>query len=167
MIWRDDDIGRETPVADLARVDDLFQAARLRHTIAILAEGLDTRPDLVALIRARRMRPQLHAWRHEDLTQSAQARAELGQAVDLIEQLCGERPTILYPPWNRTNADVDAAAAALGLRVSAEKHSLGQFLRLNGAVHLDTVNFHYWAEGDVERLPRALAIAHAAARRRA
>lgn len=159
MIWRDDDIGAETVLDDLLAVDDVFQVAPFaRHTLAVVAAGVDRRPDLVDAIRARGMVPQLHAWTHEDLTASRQAREDLPRAVALLEDCFGARPTVLYPPWNRTDAAVEAAAAAIGLEVSTRKTSLSHFLRAQGDVRYDVVNFHYWHPEDASAVAPALQV---------
>lgn len=165
IIWRDDDIGARTRVDVLAAVDDIFQRHGARHTIAVMAAGIDKRPDLVELILARNMDVQLHCWRHGDrrehdnLADSAPARADLAQAADMLELVFGKRPTILYPTWNRVSPELEEAAAALGLRVSAAKISLDQFIRAGGDVAEDVVNFHYWHVPDVAQLDTALRIA--------
>lgn len=158
MIWRDDDIGHETSRYQLAATDDLFQQYRVTHTVAVIAQGLDQRPDLVRLIRERRINPQLHCWNHEDLTISAQARRNLPRAVDLMAQLFGEPPVVLYPPWNHSSPAVEDAAARLGLTVSTVKISLAQYVRCTGYVAEEVVNFHYWDHDDQQLLNQALAI---------
>lgn len=164
-IWRDDDIGARTRIADLAAVDDIFQRHSVRHTIAVMAAGMDKRPDLVEIILARKMEVQLHCWRHGDrrdvdnLADSVHARADLAQAADMLARLFGKRPTILYPTWNRVSPELEAAATALRLTVSAEKISLDQYVRAGGDVAESVVNFHYWHIPDVAMLDLALRIA--------
>lgn len=158
MIWRDDDIGFATPIEALSAVDDLFQDYGVKHTIAVMAKAMDKRPELVDCILERGMIVQLHCWTHLDLTKDANARAELAQAVEMVERLFGHPPSILYPPWNRTSDELTEAAAALGMSVSHKKISLDQFIRAGGDVAEDTCNFHYWAVQDVARLDRALRI---------
>lgn len=157
MIWRDDDVGCGTRIADMIAIDDLFQTYRQPHTIAVMADRMDTRPDLVEFIRERGMLVQLHCWTHDDLRHKG--REDLPRAVAMIEGLFGAPPTILYPPWNRTNADVEAAAAALGMVVSTGKLSLDQYIRAGGDVAEDTVNFHHWYVPEALLLERALQIA--------
>jgi peptidoglycan/xylan/chitin deacetylase (PgdA/CDA1 family) len=162
MIWRDDDILQHSGLAPLLRVDDCLQAAGVVHTIAIVARTLT--PALARVIRDRRMSAQLHCWDHDDLAVDAKARAQLAAAVATIEDLIGVRPTTLYPPWNRTSDALQAAAAALGLTVSAEKLSLEQFIRVQGDVpEASVLNFHYWSATDREALTTALTIRAAAA----
>jgi peptidoglycan/xylan/chitin deacetylase (PgdA/CDA1 family) len=161
MIWRDDDVGANTRLEDLAAVDDLFQRYRVPHTIAVMACGMDTRPDLVDLIAKRRMIVQLHCWNHDDLAESARGRRQLVQAVELLQALFGKPPTVLYPTWNRTSPELEAAAAALGLAVSCEKVSLEQFIRCEGDVVEPVCNFHYWSVSDALQIEPALRIARA------
>lgn len=163
MIWRDDDIGVKTDLAVFAAVDDLFQRYGLRHTVAIMAFGLHQRPDLVAFLRHRDVACELHCWTHLDLPQSTEGRDDLARAVTQIETLIGRRPTVLYPPWNRTSPEVEAAAASLGLTVSAQKISLAQFLRCGGSDR-DVINFHYWEPSDVALLEPAMQAYHASRR---
>lgn len=158
MIWRDDDIWVKTKLEQLLAVDDCFQDVGVPHTIAVLAERIDAHPALVDAIKARGMIVQLHAWTHDDLAASAAARAALPGAVDLLTHVFGYRPTMLYPPWNRSNALLERTAHALGLTVSTKKVSLDQYLRFKGDVGEDTINFHYWDDHERELLPAALAL---------
>jgi peptidoglycan/xylan/chitin deacetylase (PgdA/CDA1 family) len=170
MIWRDDDIGAAqtnhagivipgTKLSELQAADDLFQRYGVPHTIAVIAKDLDTRPDLIDLIRERGMNVQLHCWTHDDLTVDESARDDLERARDLVATLFGRAPAVLYPPWNRCNNHVMAAAARLGMRVSHRKVSLEQFIRFGGDVEERTVNFHHWdVDGDMQLLELALHI---------
>lgn len=158
MIWRDDDVLRKgSDLAQLLRVDDLLQAYRQPHTVAIIASSLT--PAVAKSLSDRRIIPQLHCWNHDDLSIDAQARAQLPDALAKISDLCGRRPTVLYPPWNRTGPELEQYAATLGLRVSALKISLEQFIRVDGDVDCETINFHYWADEDVAQLQHALRVA--------
>lgn len=155
MIWRDDDVLWEAHGLDeLLLVDDLLQERGVRHTVAIIADRLT--PAVAAVIRERQMVAQLHCWHHDDLSVDVGAIAELPQAVQKIEELCGQRPTVLYPPWNRTSPWLEQAASELNLRVSAQKISLEQFIRFRGHVSEQTINFHYWHEPDRLALGEAL-----------
>lgn len=159
MIWRDDDIGANTRIEDLAAVDDIFQRYRVPHTIAVMAAEMDTRPDLVAFILKRQMIVQLHCWNHDDLAESRRGRRELPQAVALLKSLFGKPPTVLYPTWNRISPELAEVAAELGLVVSYEKISLEQFIRCDGDVVEPVCNFHYWSVSDALQIEPALRIA--------
>lgn len=159
IIWRDDDIGRNTKLDVLAAVDDAFQIYHRPHTIAVIASGLDERPDLLELIRERGMLVQLHCWEHDDLSIDPAAREDLARAVDTLERLLA-RPTVLYPPWNRSSPELEEAAAGFGLIVSCKKVSLSQYVRVQGDVAENVVNFHHWHVPDVALLERALRMAN-------
>lgn len=158
MIWRDDDVGVGTKLEALQAVDDILQRYRLPHTIAIVAQGLERRPDLVAFILERGIQPQLHCWNHDEPLTIEQARTRLPEAVALLARLFHRRPTVLYPPWNKSNAALELAAAALDLTVSTRKISLEQFIRCDGDVLEDVINFHHWHAPDVALLPEAARI---------
>jgi hypothetical protein len=160
IIWRDDDVlFHRHRLPELLALDDIFQRYGCLHTVAIIAETLT--PELGAIIRERGMSAQLHCWSHDDLSVDETAIAQLPAAVAKIEDMVGARPTILYPPWNRTSQALEAAAAALGLTVSWQKISLEQYIRANGDVSETVCNFHYWNEGDAKLIEPALKIATA------
>lgn len=158
MIWRDDDI--LMPRQSLARLlaaDDIFQRYGCLHTIAIIASTLT--PAVAAAIRERGMSAQLHCWAHDDLSTDAAAVAQLPQAVARIEDMVGTRPTVLYPTWNKVSPMLLAKADELGLKVSWRKISLEQYIRCDGDVAENVVNWHYWHQPDVDQLEVALRIA--------
>ena len=130
LIWRDDDISSATQLEMLLEADAALSEYGLTHTVAVIAEGFDQRPDLVEAIKACRMDVQLHCWTHEDLTLNRESLHSLSHGVEMIERLFGARPTVLYPPWNRADETVVAVAAELGLRVSVEK--VDQLINLVG-----------------------------------
>ena len=158
MIWRDDDIGAARDLAALCEVDDLLRAAGQIHTVAVVVEPLSYDHALIDCIKSRGMDVQVHAWTHEDLTSDAGAREDLLRAADTLERLFGRRPTVLYPPWNRSNPDVEAAAARAGLTVSAEKVSLEHFIRSEGQPLCPVINFHFWSAEERRLLRSALAL---------
>lgn len=143
ITWRDDDVGFRTKIDVLAAVDDVFQKYNVAHTIAVVASGMDKRPDLVDMILERGMIVQLHCWEHDDLT-LPQFQADLPKAVDMMADLFGAPPTVLYPPWNKSDRGLTGIAASLGLTVSTDKISIEQYLRAGGDVKEDTINFHHW-----------------------
>lgn len=145
MVWRDDDVLQTVngSLADLLRVDDRFQRHGVRHTVAVLAYTLTE--ELATAIIERGMDAQLHGWFHDDHTTDMAACARLGDAADLIEAMVGARPTVFYPPFNHTSAEMEAAALGHGLTVSARQVSLKDYLAGHYDPSTDVVNFHYWA----------------------
>lgn len=160
LVWRDDDIGFETDIDTLMLVDDFFQLHRVTHTIAVMVDKLHKRPDLVEFIRARGMDVQLHCWDHIDLSKEPreQLHDHLSVAVEEVNALFGKRPTVLYPPWNRSSDLVREVAAAVGMVVHDQKISLEAYIRTGGGVKEHTINFHYWATQERDLIPQALEI---------
>jgi hypothetical protein len=78
--------------------------------------------------------------------------------MGLFMTLFRSQPTVLYPPWNKSNDYVVAAAKTLNLQVRPDKISLSQYIKVRGDVKEDTVNFHYWAPGEQILIEPALAI---------
>lgn len=146
--------------SDLSRlllVDDLLREHGQLHTIAIIAANLT--PALGKIIRERGMSAQLHCWEHDDLSVDSMAIAALPKAVWTVEDLTGTRPTTLYPPWNRSGPELERMAGRLGLVVSFEKISLDQYIRFDGKVGEEVINFHHWYEPEHAQLAAALKIA--------
>lgn len=145
LIWRDDDISAQTQVRELLLADDILQAAGVRHTVAVIAKDIEDHRELIDAIRDRRMDVQVHCWTHDDLTIDRESLMNLSSAVETIEDVFGQRPTVLYPPWNRADARVYEVAGELGLRVSNQKVSLAKYIHVDGDIREDVVNFHYWS----------------------
>lgn len=158
MIWRDDDISCSTLAWPLEEADAALAEYGLTHTVAVIACDLHRRPDLVETINACRMDVQLHCWTHDDLTLHRVSLQNIARGVEMIERLFGQRPTVLYPPWNRSDDTVVEVAASLGLRVSNQKISLQAFIRAGGDVAEEVVNFHYWSDEERSLLRTAARI---------
>lgn len=157
--FRDDDIGFLTKLEDFKVVQDMFNRQQVKHTIALMAKDIEKNPRLIDYILANDIDVQLHCWEHIDLTTDhTKVEDQLRNGIHTIEANFNKRPTILYPTWNKTDAFIDRVAEDLGLKVSATKLSLSQYVRVNGDVKEDTVNFHYWHYGDLMFVEIALKI---------
>ncbi len=156
VVWRDDDVLQVAngTLADLLRVDDLFQRHGVRHTVAVLACTLTD--DLTRVLVDRRMDVQLHGWDHDNHAVDMAACARLGAAADLIGAAVGTRPTVFYPPFNHASPGMRAAAAAQGLAVSTRHVTLPGYLAGHGDPANEVVNFHYWSAPERRLLARAL-----------
>lgn len=159
MIFRDDDISHNTKLDDLVRVHGMFQRAEVTHTVALIMQNLQLAPDLVRYLRTEPWFDlQLHCWQHVDLTTEPNLDDHLDKALELYEQLFGDAPTVLYPPWNRSDVNLIYTAGRFGLKVRPNKISLAQYIKVRGDVREDTVNFHYWAPHEQILVEPALAI---------
>lgn len=144
MIWRDDDVlqTENGSLADLLRIDDLFQKYAVTHTVAVLAYTLTD--DLARAILERGMEAQLHGWAHDDHAIDAAACNRLGEAADAVGARIGIRPTIFYPPFNHSSALTEAAARAHRLVVSTARTSLKDYLADTYDPAVGVINFHFW-----------------------
>ncbi len=159
MIFRDDDISHTTDLAAFHKVHNFFREAIVLHTIALIVKDIDTNPELVDYIKTQNIDVQIHCWTHYDLTSDIeQAEKDLKLCIDTIEEVLNERPTTLYPPWNKTSKELEIMACHLGLRVSTEKGSLEHYILNQGNVDYDVINFHYWAQQEIILLEPALKI---------
>lgn len=159
MTFRDDDVSYQTELIWFQQVHNLFKEAIMLHTIALICKDIEKNQELIDFIKKNNIDVQVHCWEHYDLTTNhVQANIDLNLCVNKIEEVFGERPTVLYPPWNKTDERLEAIAKDIGLTVSTEKVSLDQYIRVEGAVKEEVVNFHYWNYEDIIRLEKALEI---------
>lgn len=158
-IFRDDDISHTTDLAHFKKVHDYFKEAIVMHTIALIVKDIEKNPELIDYIKNNNIDVQVHCWQHYDLTANIeQFEKDLPKCIDTIEILFGERPTTLFPPWNNASEKVIDIAADHGLTVSYKKVSLDQYIRFNGEVDEQVINFHYWAQQDIILIEPALSI---------
>lgn len=160
MIFRDDDINYKTNLEQFKKTQDLFNKYQVQHTIALIAKDIDRNPQLVEYILQNDIVVQLHCWTHirmKDCT-IRQLREDIERGSKIIELVFKKRPTILYPPWNETSDTIEKICNDYRLKVSVEKLSLDQYIRVKGDVAEDTINFHFWDKGDSELLEQALII---------
>lgn len=166
-IFRDDDVfftpgvGIKVGITDyfprFMAVDKLIKSYGVKHTIAVLASGIDKEPEWVDYIKKGKFDIQLHGWDHLDFTINHNiAEEHFIKSLDKIESTFGIRPTIWYPPWNYTDKFLNSLAEKLGLKISFNKVCLTTFNK-NPRQDL-TINFHYWADIDIARLEEALKI---------
>lgn len=162
MIFRDDDISWKTDLKKFVEVNNTFIEYNVKHTIAVIAKDLEKMPkDLVTYIRdSGNIQVQLHCLDHFELPNCSKEELlnDLGIALDEIEGILQQRPTILFPPWNKTSPMVNMVAHRLGLTVSWEKVSFSQYIKTRGYVLEQVVNFHYWAYEETQFLETALRI---------
>lgn len=161
IVFRDDDINFTTDLKRFKLIDELFIKYGVDHTIAVIANGLEKNPDLIAYINEHpHIKVQIHCWDHTDSTikDNDVLRDELRRAKAKVTELFHREPTIWYPPWNKvlqTNIEV---AEGLKLRVSHIKVSTSTYVKCNGDVEEEAINFHYWADSDTMFLEPALQI---------
>lgn len=163
MIFRDDDPAIQTKgdkLRQFMEVDALFKNYGVTHTIALITRDIEKNTELVDYIKANpHIDVQFHCVDHIDFTHNQnEVEWQMKTGVDTIERVFGKRPTIWFPPWNKTTEFCNSVAKKLGLKPSWVKISLDQYIRVNGHVAEDTINFHFWHYGDQVNLEQALRI---------
>ncbi len=154
MIFRDDDISHETNLPRFKQIHNLFVKYNVLHTVALICKDIDKNPELIAYINGNDFDVQVHCWEHVDYSKCDRDLIDymIGKSVAIIEKYFHRKPTILFPPWNKSNDVVVASAAGYGLTVSTTKISISQYLRgYTGEV----INFHSWSD-ECNQLEEAL-----------
>jgi len=157
-VWRDDDISVHTDLAVLKPVHDIFKKHLIMHTVAVIAKDIDMNTELVMYLKKENFDVQLHCWEHYNHVECKdKLPVDLQRCMNMFARCGFDKPTVLYPPWNIADSTVVHHAAAFGLTVSNKKCSLSQYVKANGNVDVDVVNFHYW-DKECEDLDEALTI---------
>ena len=161
IIFRDDDINFTTDLKRFKLIDELFIKYGVDHTIAVIANGLEKSPELIEYIKSHQhIKVQGHCWDHTDSTvkDPNKLREELGMARNKVIELFGVPPVIWYPPWNKVTQENIDVALGLVLQTSFIKVSTSQYVKVDGDVTEEAINFHYWADSDTMFLEPALQI---------
>lgn len=159
IIWRDDDISYATDFNKFKLAHEIFKRYNVKHTIALIAKDIQKNPALISYILENNIDVQIHCWIHYRMPLHLDIlEQDLISCIGAIANNFGTVPTTIYPPWNDSDEKVIKIAKSLGLEVVPEKISLGQYIRVNGDVGENTVNFHYWADDDPFLLEAALKI---------
>lgn len=153
MIFRDDDISKDTDLKKFKAVHELFNKYGVLHTVALICKDIEQNKPLLKYLKSQKnIDIQVHAWEHFNFQENLERlHTELPQAVEIITKHF-KKPTILYPPWNKSSIGVERIAWTNGLKVITNKISLSQYLR---GVKGDVINFHFWAD-EVKDLEAAL-----------
>lgn len=160
MIFRDDDISYVTDLIRFRMVDSIFQQYQVPHTIAVITFDMYKRPDLIEyILKNPHIDVQLHCVDHKDFTllPESELRYQFEIGIKDIQFLFEKTPTTWYPPWNRTNEQVNTIARSYGLTPSWEKISLSPYVQAQGHMPgAEVINFHYWADQECQFLHPAL-----------
>ena len=158
LIWRDDDIHWLTNVKEFSKVHDIFNKYKVKHTIAIIAKDFEKNVELIDYIKLQtNIDVQLHCYEHISFPHNLDIlKNELKLGIKKIEDVFSKKPTVVYPPWNRTNDKVQRIAELLDLKVSTIKVGLSFYLKAIGNVDENVINFHFWSTGDIIFLEQAL-----------
>lgn len=162
MIWRDDDISVTTKLEQFRFVHEIFKSFNAVHTIAVIAKDIEKNEELVEYINEHKksIDIQLHCWEHYDHKELIEEKLTefFKMGIGSIHNAFGVTPKIFYPPWNSVSDLAIRVAGSFGLTTNPGKCSLGYYIKHNGNISFDTVNFHYWYEPEVNDLYKALKI---------
>lgn len=153
IIWRDDDLSKDTDLKKFKAVHELFNKYKVLHTVALICKDIEQNKPLLKYLKSQKnIDVQVHAFEHYDFQTNLQRLHEdLPKAIEIVTRHF-KKPTILYPPWNRSSIGVERIAWNNKLKVVSNKISLSQYLR---GVKGDVINFHYWSD-ECEDLETAL-----------
>ena len=95
-----------------------LRSAGARATLFNIGQNAAANPSLVQAERAAGMWVQNHSYTHPHMTSLSQSQmsSELSRTQSAIQNAGGGTPTLVRPPYGETNATLQAAASALGLR---------------------------------------------------
>ncbi|NLT55800.1 MAG: polysaccharide deacetylase family protein [Actinomycetales bacterium] len=95
-----------------------LRSAGARATLFNIGQNAAANPSLVQAERAAGMWVQNHSYTHPHMTSLSQSQmsSELSRTQSAIQNAGGGTPTLFRPPYGETNATLQAAASALGLR---------------------------------------------------
>jgi peptidoglycan/xylan/chitin deacetylase (PgdA/CDA1 family) len=144
MIFRDDDVSKDTDLKRFKAIHDLFNKYGVLHTVALICKDVEQNKPLLKFLKSQKnIDVQVHAWEHFNFqTDLSKLHEQLPLAVELVTKHFN-KPTVLYPPWNKSSIGVERIAWDNGLKVMADKISLSQYLR---GVKGNVINFHFWAD---------------------
>lgn len=98
---------------------DALEGADARGTFFLYGSTLGAKFQVVQRMVSLGSEAGVHAWTQTDLTVlgAAAVTTSVGDTVDLVQSVTGERPTLVRPPFGLRNATVDSVAEDLGLAV--------------------------------------------------
>lgn len=157
MIFRDDDISKDTKIKRFKEIHSLFLKYNVLHTIALICKDIEKNMPLIKYMQKQQengsVSIQIHCWEHYDLTTDPpRFTNELPDCIDIIIKYFVTRPTVLYPPWNKTNRYIDHIAFLNKLEISTQKMSLSGYLKGQSE---KVINLHSWS-GECVDLEAAL-----------
>lgn len=170
VVYRDDDINKETPAQLMKFVHQQFINSHKTHTIAVICEGMEKNKDLVDYINhTHNWDIGIHGWTHVNycLMKKEQIADELDKCILKIEELFGVTPEKWYLPWNGWTKNcgfnlvsyVADIALYHGIDVDVDCDHISHYIEVleSGEKPVtDTVYFHSWDVNDLKLLPDLL-----------
>ena len=156
MIWRDDDISKSTNLKRFKQIHNLFLKYKVLHTVSLICEVIEENKPLIKYLQQQikngSIVVEIHCWKHYDFTENpTQLITDLPKCIEAVTRLFN-KPTTLFPPWNKTNRHVDHIAFLNKLEISTQKMSISGYLK---GQNEKVINFHFWAD-ECDQLEDAL-----------
>lgn len=170
LIYREDDISKDTTLEAIRFTHTQFINSHKDHTIAIICEGLESNKELIKYVNStKNWNFAIHGWTHDNycLMPKARIEDELDKCILLIEKLFGEVPEKWYLPWNGfvhgKGFDLVPYVADIalyhGVDVDNDCDHISHFVETleHGKNPVsDTAYFHGWDTEDLKLLPQLL-----------
>lgn len=161
IYWRDDDGGILTKAYRFQFVHEIFQKYRVIHTLALIMKDIEKNKELISYILSYKneFNIQLHCWEHFDHGNDfEQAKESIFKGKKAIKDIFGVEAAIFFPPWNSCTQEIKEFCKSIGMLAMPEKISIEQYIKVNGDVKEEVVNFHGWHQPEVNDLHKALKI---------
>jgi peptidoglycan/xylan/chitin deacetylase (PgdA/CDA1 family) len=106
--------------ASTPRILDLLDEANVKATFFVIGKKAEAHPELVREILDRGHAVAMHSYAHHrlfSLKSSRYVRDDLTKALDVLEDITGERPALFRPPIGHTNPTIARVVKELRLEV--------------------------------------------------
>jgi len=170
LVYRNDDISKDTDPDVIKFVHQQFIDSHKTHTIAVICEGLEKNKELIKYVnRTHNWNICIHGWTHDNycLMDKNRIADDLDKCILKIDALFGIAPEKWYLPWNgwtvSNGFDLVPKVADIafyhGVDVDTDCDHISHFVEVleRGEKPVtNTVYFHSWDINDLKQLPNLL-----------
>jgi peptidoglycan/xylan/chitin deacetylase (PgdA/CDA1 family) len=170
LIFREDDVNKDTDVAVLKYIHEQFLDNHLTHTVSFLCDGLEKNTKLIDYINSTtNWDLAIHGWNHHNycVMSKSQIEDELDKCILQIDRLFNVVPEKWYLPFNGWVKDigfkkvpfVSDIAFFHGVDVDIDCYHISDAvpaLEKGEKLNARTVYFHGWDVEDLKLLPNLL-----------
>jgi hypothetical protein len=162
VIFRDDDVGRPTPISNIANLHKMFVEAHelynkynVIHEIGYITNGpKEHMSDTIKyILEQKNIVVQLHGHDHYDFSKLSEKelRYQFENGIKSIQDIFGTAPTRWYPPWHKTSELAIQIASEYGLRSTPiQAGSIGHFVtnyrKYIKQTPVKIVCHHFWSD---------------------
>jgi len=170
LIFREDDVNKDTDVSVLKYIHEQFVNNHLIHTVSFLCDGLEKNVDLIKyILSTKNWDLTIHGWNHHNysLMDKNQIEDELDRCILKIDNLFGTVPEKWYLPFNGWTKEFEFQRVPFitdiaffhGIDVDIDCYHIVDAvnaLEKGEKLNTKTVYFHGWDRKDLELLPSLL-----------